>query len=132
MESSSSSRDGTMKLWWIGSPLSITIYLEFFYLLLRSLFIFLKLLIKACLSFVEHVQLFLFHYNLSFLSFVQCFEEEGSMRPFWRGKWKKNGIEEWQPKAKKHWIGLSIVIKMYILKFKKECLLGIVLGYRKA
>ena len=108
----------------------LSTFLNFYYL--RGLFIFLKLLIKACLSFVESAQLFLFHYNLSFLSFVQCFEEEGSMRPFWRGKWKKNGIEEWQPKAKKHWIGLSIVIKMYILKFKKECLLGIVLGYRKA
>ncbi|CAN7069419.1 unnamed protein product [Brassica oleracea var. botrytis] len=62
---------------------------------------------------------------------LQALEEE-SMRPFWRGKWKKTQIEEWQPKAKKHWIGLSIVIQMYILKFKQECMLGIVLGYRKA
>ncbi|CAN6977209.1 unnamed protein product [Brassica rapa subsp. trilocularis] len=23
------------------------------------------------------------------------------MRPFWRKKWKKNTIEEWQPKPKK-------------------------------
>ncbi|CAN6855757.1 unnamed protein product [Brassica oleracea] len=35
-------------------------------------------------------------------SFIYCFEEEGSMRPFWREKWKKNAIEQWQPKAKKH------------------------------
>ncbi|KAF3551798.1 hypothetical protein DY000_02004247 [Brassica cretica] len=62
---------------------------------------------------------------------LQALEEE-SMRPFWREKWKKTQIEEWQPKAKKHWIALSIVIQMYILKFKQERMLGIVLGYRKA
>ena len=108
----------------------LSTFLNFYYL--RGLFIFLKLLIKACLSFVESVRLFCFTIILVFFSFVQCFEEEESMRPFWRGKWKKTQIEEWQPKAKKHWIGLSIVIQMYILKFKQECMLGIVLGYRKA
>lgn len=95
---------------WIRSSLSIVIYLlEFSYLLLRSLFIFLKLLIKACLSFLESVWLFCSTIILVFSVLFYVLKEKRWSVRFCEGSGRKTRLKNGSLGPKKN-IGLAFLL----------------------